>query len=192
LAVNWSGFDGSLPRVWQFLLSKPDRPGTLPSEGNVALYSNLFFNSVGTGLLVQPQNEFPRDILIFANTVVTVGTGIQVVGGATGYQQLVIGNASFARVPINAPNQSSNVTGGVEGAKNYLNNPFAPLGQGMDMYPRVGPLRGAPLDPMPFSAFLDYDRDFNFEPRNFLFRGGYEGEGTNPGWVLQRARKPLP
>lgn len=175
-----------------FFYQNPTGQGLFQGEGNVALYSNLFFNSVGTGLLIQPQNEFPRDILIFANTVVTVATGIQVVGGAPGYQQLVIGNASFARVPINAPNQSSNVTGGVEGAKNYLNNPFAPLGEGMDMYPRVGPLRGAALDPMPFSGFLDYDRDFNFELRNFLFRGGYEGEGTNPGWVLQRDRKSLP
>ena len=175
-----------------FFFQNPTGQGLFQGEGNIALYSNLFYNSLGNGLMIQPHNELPRDITVFGNTVVTLATGIQVVGGAPGYSQLVIGNASFAQNPIQAQNQSSNVTGTLATARNYLNAPFAQLGQGLDLYPQVGPLRGPALNTAPFEPFVDYDRDFNYVPREFLFRGGYEGEGVNPGWVLQRSRKPTP
>jgi hypothetical protein len=177
-----------------FFFQNPTGQGLLQGEGNIALYNNLFFNSasIGNGVMIQPQNDLPRDILVFANTVVVMRTGIQVVGGAAGYQQQVVGNAAFAAIPINATDESFNLTDTAENARSYLNNPFAPLGQGKDLYPQTGAVQGAPPDTTPFMPFTDYDRDFNFVTRAFAFRGGYEGEGTNPGWVLQRARKPLP
>jgi len=172
-----------------FFFQNPTGQGLFQGEGNIALYNNLFFNSLGGAVMIQPHNEFPRDILILANTVVAAGAGIQVVGGARGYQQLVIGNGSFATNPINAPNQLSNVTDSFWNARNYLRNPFAELGQGMSLYPQVGPLRAAPLNTTGFEMFPAYNADFNSTSRTFLFRGAYEGEGSNPGWMLSRSRR---
>jgi hypothetical protein len=176
-------------------VQNPTGQGLFQGEGNVALYNNVFFNNGNkqhNGIFIQPQNDVPKDVVVFGNTVVVKGTGISITGGAPAHQQQVIGNAVFAANPIVAPDQSSNVTATLASASSYLVSPFAPLGAGKNLYPRVGTLDGPPLDVTPFLAFDDYDRDFNWVTRAFLFRGGYEGEGTNPGWPLQRARKPLP
>ena len=165
-------------------------------EGNVALYDNLFYNSLGTGpvdgIAIQPHNDVPKDIRIFGNTVVARNIGISVTGGAAGYTEKVIGNAVFAVTPIAAADQADNITAAYSQAGSYLNNPTAPLGSGLDLYPKVGTLKGAPIDTSSFTAFQDYNLDFNYKSQDFLFHGAYDGEGANPGWVLQRARKPLP
>lgn len=52
------------------------------------------------------------------------------------------------------------------------------------------PKSGAAVSYGDVTAFQDYDQDFNGSSRPGTFRGGYAGEGTNPGWRLSREIKP--
>jgi hypothetical protein len=160
-------------------------------EGNIALYDNLFVNRNGSAVNIQPHNDLPRTIRVFNNTVVATGIGIRVTGGDSGYQQKVIGNASFAATPINATDQSDNVTDSYANASNYLVNPMGSLGV-LDLYPQTGMLTGSALDTSSFNTYQDWNRDFNYEVHNGLFRGAYAGSGQNTGWLPKLERKPLP
>jgi hypothetical protein len=140
---------------------------------------------------IQPHNDVPRLVRIFNNTVVASGDGIRVSGGHASYQQKVIGNAVFAGTPISAADQADNVTDTFANAGNYVANPFAAPGQ-LDLYPKVGTLRGAALDTSWFQSFQDWDRDFNGDGHAGTFRGAYAGESQNPGWLPQLDRKPNP
>jgi hypothetical protein len=73
----------------------------LQAEGRVALYDNVFVNGSGDAIHIQPHNDVPRDMLIFSNTVVASGTGIQVrqADGAP-YRQRVVANVVAASTPL--------------------------------------------------------------------------------------------
>ena len=43
-------------------------------EGNIALYNNLFVNSHGDAVHIQPHNDVPRSIDVFYNTILASGT----------------------------------------------------------------------------------------------------------------------
>jgi hypothetical protein len=103
----------------------------------------------------------------------------------------VIGNGSFAGEPLIGGEQAENLADTFANARNYLNNPTAPAGEGLDLYPRPGTMNAPALDTGSFPNFQDFDLDFNRIVRAFRFRGAYEGEGTNPGWMLQLDPKPL-
>jgi len=73
-------------------------------EGNVALYDNLFFNSHDTGfpaVAIQPHNDIPRRVRVFANTVVNPGIGIRVLRqeGRWVDDQWVFGNTVVSMLP---------------------------------------------------------------------------------------------
>jgi hypothetical protein len=73
----------------------------LQAEGRVAVYDNVFINGSGDAIRIQPHNDVPRDMVIFSNTVLASGTGIQVrqaVGMA--YRQRVIANVVAAATPL--------------------------------------------------------------------------------------------
>lgn len=73
----------------------------LQAEGRVVLYDNVFVNSGGDAIHIQPHNDVPRDMAIFSNTVLASGTGIRVrhaVG--TPYRQRVIANVIAAATPL--------------------------------------------------------------------------------------------
>ena len=123
------------------------------------------------------------------------GTGIRVSGADNSFQQKVIGNAVFAATPINAADQSSNISDSVANADIYLTNPGgSPTGtpSQLDLYPLIGTLVGSPLNTNSFNIFTHWDRDFNFDPHDGTFRGAYAGAGANPGWLPKLERKPLP
>src|SRR5215471_5673428 len=42
-------------------------------EGNIALYSNLFYNEYGDAIRIQPHNDVPRRIVVAYNTVIAGG-----------------------------------------------------------------------------------------------------------------------
>jgi hypothetical protein len=135
----------------------------------------------------------PRRIDIYNNTVVVgVGNGIRIAGADPAYTQRVVGNAVFAPTPLTGGQQSNNVTGTYAAAGTFLNNPFASLGSGLDLYPKTGQLQGTAIDYSPFAGQLDGNRDFNGTARVNTYRGAYSGSGTNPGWTLARAIKPEP
>ncbi len=161
-------------------------------EGNVALHDNLFVQPAGTAVRFQAQNSVPRRLEVFNNTVVATNTGILITSADPAYPQRVTGNAVFASTPLNGGTLSNNVTGTYTAASTYLNNPTAALGAGLDLYPKTGQLQGTAIDYSPFTALLDYNRDFNGTTRNTIYRGAYSGSGTNPGWTPALAIKPEP
>jgi hypothetical protein len=159
-------------------------------EGNIALYDNLFVNSWGTAVNIQPQNDKPRTVTVFHNTVAATGGGLKISGGDTNFVQKLIGNASFAATPISGPNQQSNVTGSYALAATYLKAPTAAIGS-LDLYPMSGQLTGTAIDLTQFSGFTDGTKDFNGTARTGVHRGAYEGDGTNGGWKLALSQKPV-
>lgn len=164
-------------------------------EGNIALYDNVFLNDSDPGIAaiaIQPQNDVPKAVQVFHNTVVAAGPGIRVAGGDPGFQQQVRANAVFAGLPIEAADTLDNVEDVYGAAPSYLVNPTGPVGNGLDLYPLVGTLRGAPIDTTGLTGFPDWDRDFNGTTRDLAFRGAYSGEGTNPGWAVALDIKPEP
>lgn len=73
----------------------------LQAEGRVAMYDNVFINSSGDAIRIQPHNDVPRDMDIFSNTVLASGTGIQVrQGEGAAYRQRVVLNVIAAATPI--------------------------------------------------------------------------------------------
>jgi hypothetical protein len=158
-------------------------------EGNIALHDNLFVNSTGSAVNIQPHNDAPRTVDVYHNTVIAIANGIRVTGGAAGFTQRIIGNAAFAATPVSGPNQLQNVTGTYAAAANELNAPFAALGS-LDLFPKSGRLSGATIDLSTLAQYTDGTRDFNGRTRAGTFRGAYEGSGTNDGWRLALQIKP--
>jgi hypothetical protein len=160
-------------------------------EGNIALHDNLFVNSAGSAVNIQPQNDLPRNVTVYHNTVVAAGTGLRISGSASGATQRLVGNASFAAAPIAGPNQLDNVTGTYAEATTYLNAPQAAIGT-LDLFPKSGQLRGSARDLSSFAPFTDGVKDFNGTARTGVHRGAYEGDGANTGWKPAIAIKPAP
>lgn len=158
-------------------------------EGNIALHDNLFVNSSGSAINIQPHLDAPRDVAVYHNTVVASGNGIRVSGAAAGFTQRIVGNAAFAATPITGPNQQQNFTGTYAAAASELNAPFAAIGS-LDLFPKSGRLTGAAIDLSSFAQYTDGTRDFNGRTRAGTFHGAYEGSGTNDGWRLALQIKP--
>ena len=71
------------------------------AEGRVAVYDNVFINGYGDAIRIQPHNDVPRDMMIFSNTVLATGTGIQVRRSEDSvYRQRLIANVVAAAVPV--------------------------------------------------------------------------------------------
>lgn len=158
-------------------------------EGNIAFYNNLMVNKYNSAVNIQPHNDKPRMISIFNNTIVSSASGIKISGGEAGYSQTAIGNAVFAASPINGGSQQYNITDSYANSASYLNNPTGNVGT-LDLYPKNNMLTDVTISNSLFSGFTDSDRDFNGDIKNWIFRGAYSGEGTNPGWVLRIEEKP--
>ena len=159
-------------------------------EGNIALYDNVFFNSFGDAVNIEPQHDVPRSVTVFQNTVVAAGNGLRVAGASASFTQKIVGNVSFAGVPVSGPNQSANIIGTYANAVNSVNNPGAAIGT-LDLFPKTGQLAGAAIDMTAFSGYTDSGSDFNGTVRTGTIRGAYEGQGTNSGWKLALTIKPL-
>jgi hypothetical protein len=172
------------------LYQNPNNEPLFQGEGNVALHDNLFVNRTGDAIRFQAHNDVPRRLEIFNNTVVATGHGIRISSADPAYPQRVVGNAVFAGTPLTGGQQSSNVTNTYAQASTYLNNPMAALGSGLNLYPKTGQLQGTAIDYSPFTALLDYNRDFNGTSRNPIYRGAYSGSGVNPGWTPALAIRP--
>jgi hypothetical protein len=186
------GSDNGFEIYGNFFYQNPTE-GLFQGEGNIAFYGNLLVNHAGAALRVQRHNGIVRNVRIFGNTIVARDTGISVSGGASGFTQQVLGNAVFAGAPISvsgaAASATANVTDSYANAAAYLNNPTGAPGA-LDLYPKVGQLRGTALDTTGLAAFTEFDRDFNGAVRNWTLRGAYSGEGTNPGWLPKLEIKP--
>jgi hypothetical protein len=191
--LSGAGSDDDYLVYGNFFHQNPTGEALLQAEGNVIVYANLFLNDAGSAVFIQPHNDVPRRIRIFQNTVVASATGLSVVGGDGGFEQRLIGNASFAATPLAGGTQLDNVTDGYAAASAYLVNPDGVLTgdvDRLDLYPLPGTLDGPAIDLSGLAAYADWDRDFNGVPRPGVFRGAYAGEGVNPGWRPALERKP--
>ncbi len=191
--LSGPGSDDDYLVYGNFFHQNPTGEALLQAEGNVIVYANLFLNDVGSAVFIQPHNDVPKRIRVFQNTVVASGTGLQVVGGDPGFEQRLIGNASFAAVPVAGGTQLGNVGDSYAAAAAYLVNPTGVLTgdqNRLDLYPLPGTLGGSALDLSGLESYEDWDLDFNGMPRPGTFRGAYAGEGVNPGWLPALELKP--
>lgn len=195
LVGNWPTSGAGSSDVYQIygnLLWQNPYEGLFQGEGNFSFHDNLLVNRLNDAAYSQPQNDVPKRIDFYNNTVVSTGTGIRITGADPAYQQRVVGNAVFAATPMTGGQQGNNITGSYSAASTYLNNPMAALGAGLDLYPKAGQLQGTAIDYSGFTGLADYDRDFNYRPRSATYRGAYSGSGINPGWTPTLAIKPQP
>ncbi len=162
-----------------FFYQNPTRECLFQGEGNLALYANLFFNSEGSAVCVQPHNDVPRQVRVFHNTVVARAIGIRVIGGHPEAKQLVQANLVFALRPVIAPLPKGNITGDFSAAASFLARPYGDLDV-LDFYPRPRRSKATPLRVSDIEGFHEADRDFNGQPYRVVFRGAYSGEGRNP------------
>lgn len=157
----------------------------LQGEGNVALYNNLFINTMGDAISFQRHHALPRKVSVFHNTVLSADTGIAIHAADIAHQQKVFENAVFAPTPLIGGTQQGNVASALTDVGNYLVAPEGKLGE-LDLSPKPGKLKGKKIT-------FDFERanvDFNGAPRSTPIRGAYSHEGKNPGWTPALERKP--
>ena len=80
------------------------------AEGRIAFYDNLLINAHGDAIHIQPHNDIPRDMVIFSNTIVASGTGIQIrQSERTAFRQRIVANLVAADTPISGGEATENV-----------------------------------------------------------------------------------
>jgi hypothetical protein len=172
--------------------------------GNIMLYSNIFVNHEnpsghGTVYIAPHNGVSPQNVKIFHNTLWSFASlgGIQINSADVNYQQYIYGNAAFlldTSTAITATNSTTtllldNITDNYANAGNYVLSATTDFNT-LNLYPRAGQLKG--ILPTPHSLFItntEYDKDFNDDPYNWVYRGAYSGSGVNNGWKLALANK---
>lgn len=151
-------------------------------EGHLAIYNNLFVNSQGHALHIQPHNDVPRQVDVFHNTVLARGHGIRVLrreGTVAAWPQRVLRNLVFAAQPIAGGEAGDNLMGGVDGAARFLKKPYAELGQ-LDLAPRMA-LAGEVRPASPgLGAYPDSDKDFGGHVRKAPVLGACIPDSESP------------
>jgi hypothetical protein len=160
----------------------------LQAEGSVAIYANVLVNPNGPAIHIQPHNDVPKRIDIFANTVVASGTGIRITGGDPAFTQRAIGNAVFA-ASFEGGEPIDNTFLPMADAPMHLVDPLAPIGRGLDVHPLPGALAEG-FDTALVPDVLRADRDFDRRVHDGGIRGAYAGPADAGAWMLAREPKP--
>ena len=175
-----------------FFYDNRDGEALLQAAGRVAVHDNVFAGGTGAAIVFQ-NHDLPVMLAhVYNNTIYALPYGIRF-SSAAQTESRVVGNLVFADMPILGPigTTADNIVGPTSAAGNYVKSPSLVLGS-MDFYPLPGATDGPALDLSAFSAETDYDRDFNGDTKgDRTSRGAYAGEGTNPGWALDAARKDI-
>ena len=146
-------------------------------EGNLAIYNNVFVNSSGHAVHIQPHNDVPRRLDVFHNTVLARGHGIRVLtreGQAPAWPQRIMRNLVFAAQPYSGGESIDNLGGGVDNAARFLKKPYAEPDR-LDLAPRLdlaGAVRPATLG---LDAYPDSDKDLDGRVRHVPARGACAG-----------------
>lgn len=151
-------------------------------EGNIALYSNIFFNSHANefpAVAIQPHNDIPRKVRVFFNTVVHPSKGIRVLRRENRFMddQLLVGNAVFAETPLEGGTRRDNFTASFSESLDHLRAPAADLG-GFSAAPRKERLRADRV----VSRLVGYPEaalDFAGRPRDEGSFGAYTSSVTS-------------
>ena len=161
-------------------------------EGNVALYDNVFVNTRGDAVVIQPHHGIPRRVSVFHNTVLASGNGIALHGGRSEYAQSIFSNAVFAKDGAVGGSQADNVVRPLGSAPAYLMDPLLEPGRlDLDVAPQSGKLWGSPRLDHPERIFPDAEADFEGVQRQGERAGAYYTDGP-AHWRPQLAIKPFP
>jgi hypothetical protein len=169
------------------------REALFQGSGRISFHDNILVDGQYAAAVFRDHNLPLKLAYVYNNTIYTTQDGIYF-GSLARNADAVVGNLVFAATPISGSiaHQADNITDTFANAGHYVTAPSLTLGA-MDFYPLVGQAQGTPIDPSAFAANADYSLDFNRTPKgSFTFRGAYAGAGTNPGWHLQAAIKPVP
>ena len=160
-------------------------------EGNVALYSNLFYNEYRDAIRIQPHNDIPRRITVAYNTVLAGGIGISLIRneGVQSFRQVVAANAVFSDLGIAGGTQIGNVTAPLAEARTFLRRPFASLGV-LDLSPQKDWPAAAANKQIPVESFPDWTKDFDGRTRSPGSIGAYNGRESRSRWLPQLEPKP--
>jgi hypothetical protein len=180
LPLSGPGTDDLYSVYGNFFWQNPSE-GLFQGEGNVDLHANVFVTDTGNAIAIQPHNDVPKTIRVFANTVLARGAGIAVRGGDPAFTQVVAANAVFAGTPISGGDQSANLVDGYAAAGNYLMAVGTNL-ETFDAYPRAGAMRRPAFDAGAFASYPEHDRDFDGKTRDWTVRGAYGGDASAAAW----------
>lgn len=153
----------------------------LQAEGNVAVYNNLFVNSFGGAIGIQPHNDVPREVHVLFNTVLSRGAALSLYGAAAPYEQVVEGNAFFADEPsLLAPGvrAGENRQRPLAVAEAELLAPFAAVADELDLRPQPDALRAS----HPWTGLPDFPglaQDVDGEPRRIPHYGAHVRAGDS-------------
>lgn len=169
------------------------REALFQGSGRISFHDNVLVDGQYAAAVFR-NHDLPLELAyVYNNTVYTTQSGIYF-GSLASTGDAVLGNLVFAATPISGSiaHQSDNITDTFANAGQYVNSPSLTLGS-MNFYPLLGKADGTPLDLSLFSSNADYNLDFNRTSKGTsAFRGAYAGAGSNPGWQLQAAIKPVP
>jgi hypothetical protein len=184
-----AGADDLYEIYGNFFYMNPDE-SLFQGSGRMTLHDNVFVGASGTAVSFQ-NHDLPLKLAhAYNNTVYGGDFGIRF-GSAAPQGSAAVGNLVFAGNPISGTiaDLRDNITGAVANAAAYVTHPSLVPGQ-MNFYPLPGQARGTPMSLSAFAGQTDYTLDFNGTSKaDLLIRGAYAGEGTNPGWQLDVARK---
>lgn len=162
------------------------------ATGRVAVYSNLFVNTVGVGravMIMRHKGVDPKSVDIFQNTILASDIGIAVWDADRDERQWVAGNAIFARKPTTGRmDRGRNVVGTLSQAGEYLEAPRSPIGK-LNLYPRPGKLRRPEIPAGALIGYPDAGKDFAGNPRKVGYAGAYASTGDGHGSTLRIARR---
>jgi hypothetical protein len=168
-----------------FFYRNPTGEPLFQGEGHIALYNNIFVNPVGSAVAIQAQNNLPKDIDVFFNTVLSLSGGISISGVDTAYEQRVSANAVFSPSPLSGGIQTNNITGSSLSATNHLVNPFGAIGA-LDVHPLPGALTGSVIDTSSFTNFHAWNDDYDQTRRDGMSRGAYISDSSTGSLALAR------
>lgn len=130
-------------------------------EGNLALYNNVFINSQGHAVHIQPHNDVPREVTVFHNTVLARGHGIRILareGQPPAWPQRVLRNLVFAGSPLFGGEAVDNHVAAVDGAARFLKKPFAEPDR-LDLTPAMTLAGSVWPEDLALAAYPDADQD---------------------------------
>ena len=173
-----------------FLFHNPNE-SLFQGAGRMYIHDNVFVDVSGAAMLLTPhQGKDVRLAHIYNNTIFGGARGISI-NGSLDQGGSIVGNVVLAGDPISTGGlaTSDNIVGTVGDGAQYFAEAMMELGT-VDVFPRPGQLQGPALDLSAFSANVDYDLDYNGNPKgDASFRGAYAGEGENPGCPLEAELK---
>jgi hypothetical protein len=118
------GSDDTYAIYGNLFFENPDE-ALFQGEGNIALYSNVFFNSHENefpAIAIQPHNDVPRRVRIFQNSVAHPSIGIRVIRHPDRFvdDQEIVGNIVFARQPLDQTRDNKVVESSDQSTVNFF------------------------------------------------------------------------